>query len=307
MSAQEPELFDIDWGGFKPWQPSAVRHRLSEHPLFDMDSLVALGQRLEARRSVRSHSDQATAGTSFAQAPQLHPSPQAVSGALRDVAHAQAWMSLLNVQSDATYRRLVDQVFDDLAPMLSQHDPGLCYRGGWIFITSPGAVTPFHMDKEHNFILQIRGSKTLYVWDPDDTEVLSEAARDLFHATHSRDRVQWQESHRARAHRHVLQPGMGAYMPSTSPHLVENGDNVSVTASFTYYSDATRRNALLHTLHHRLREHGGMPPPVGAHPWRDSMAYAACRSAVTAKQWLRRIRQQDISPDNARYAHVFQT
>jgi hypothetical protein len=276
------------------------------HPLFEADSLAALGQRLEARHCVRTHSDAATAGTSFAQAPQIHPSALPVASALRDVAQAKAWMSLLNVQSDATYRSLVDQVFDALAPMVNARDPGLCYRGGWIFVTSPHAVTPFHMDKEHNFILQINGSKTLYVWDPDDTEVLAEAARDLFHATHSRDLVQWQDSYRARAHRFELQPGMGAYMPSTSPHLVENGDGPSVTASFTYYTHATRRDALLHTLHHRLRERGASPRPVGDRPWLDEVAYAACRTAVTTKRWLRLALQQQVSPDSARYAHDFQ-
>ena len=39
-----------------------------------------------------------------------------------------------------------------------------------IFVSSPGAVTPFHMDHEHNFILQIRGNKKLYTWDPMDPQ-----------------------------------------------------------------------------------------------------------------------------------------
>jgi hypothetical protein len=130
MSAQVSELFDIDWGRFDPWRVSKVRHHLAGHPLFDADSLAALGQRLEARRAVRAHSDAATAETSFARAPQLHPSALPVTSALRDVAHAKAWMSLLNVQSDATYRSLVDRVFDELAPRVNARDPGLCYRGG---------------------------------------------------------------------------------------------------------------------------------------------------------------------------------
>jgi cytochrome P450 len=34
--------------------------------------------------------------------------------------------------------------------------PGMCQREGFIFISSPGAVTPFHLDPEHNFLLQIK-------------------------------------------------------------------------------------------------------------------------------------------------------
>ena len=63
----------------------------------------------------------------------------------------------------------------------------MCHRAGWIFVTSPGAVTPFHMDDEHNFILQIAGRKRLYVWDPQDRSVVSDLGQELFHARHSRD------------------------------------------------------------------------------------------------------------------------
>ncbi len=63
----------------------------------------------------------------------------------------------------------MDEVLDELNLGVEQRDPGMCYRGGWIFVTSPNTVTPFHYDKEHNFILQVRGRKTLHVWDHRDT------------------------------------------------------------------------------------------------------------------------------------------
>ena len=55
----------------------------------------------------------------------------------------------------------------------------MLYRAGWIFVTSPHTITPFHMDKEHNFILQIKGNKRLYVWEPDDVETLQRMVRRL--------------------------------------------------------------------------------------------------------------------------------
>ena len=62
---------------------------------------------------------------------------------------------------------------------------------------------------------------------------MSERAQELFHDEHSRELVQWHEAHRAKARIFDLLPGMGGYMPSTSPHLVENGDGPSITMSFT--------------------------------------------------------------------------
>jgi len=63
--------------------------------------------------------------------------------------------------------------------------------------------------------------------------VISERAREAFHATQPRDLIKWQHEFKERAHQFDLEPGHGAYLPSTSPHMVENGSDPSVTASFT--------------------------------------------------------------------------
>lgn len=298
-------LIQVDWSSFDPWRVQAVRHRLMEHPLLQMDALLALGQRLEQRHSVRTHSSEATAATPFNDAPSMHPNRAGAAATLTGIAEAKAWMSLLNVQGDPIYRGLVDEVLDDIAPEIARHDPGMCYRGGWIFVTSPHTVTPFHFDKEHNFILQVRGRKTLYVWEPGDTEAASEQARDLFHASHSRERLHWDESLRARARVFQLEPGMGAYMPSTSPHLVENGDEPSVTASFTYYTDATRRDALLHRAHERVRSWGYEPPPVGRNALLDAGLLGAFHSAALLRHWRARLtRTPQPRTDRAPYAYA---
>ena len=171
---------------FDPWKIQAVTHALIDHPLLQIDALVELGKRQQERKLVRTHTAAATAGTSFADAPLLHPNDKGAAATLGDIEKAGAWMSLLNVQADPVYRRLIDDVLDEVKPIVSHRDPGMCYRAGWIFVSSPGAVTPFHMDHEHNFILQIRGAKRLYTWDPFDRVVVSERAQELFHDRHSR-------------------------------------------------------------------------------------------------------------------------
>ena len=271
MSDTTPRLIDVDWSAFDPWKIAPVRHRLADHRLLQIDSLIELGSRLAKVGRIRTHSSDAYAGTAFNHAPMLYPNQRSAAETLANIASAKAWMSLLNVQTDDLYRGLVDEVLDDVKPAIDRVDPGMVYRGGWIFVTSPNTITPFHMDKEHNFILQVKGHKRLYVWEPDDVEVLSEAARDLFHANHSRDLVVWREESRQRARVFDLEPGMGAYMPSSAPHLVENGDGPSVTVSFTYYTDSTRRNSRLHTLHQRMRGWGMNPAAVGAHPVLDTV------------------------------------
>ena len=265
---------DLGQSTFDPWRIMAVQHRLSGHPLLQPDALLALGERLEARGSIRSHASGAKPGTPFNSAPELFPNPKSASETLRAVADAKAWTSLLNVQIDPTYRGLVAEVLESVRPRVEAVDPGMCHRGGWIFITSPDTVTPFHFDKEHNFILQIHGKKRIYVWDHCDTVVASEHSRDLFHLSNERYLLRWREEFRERARVFDLEPGQGAYMPSTSPHMVENGSEPSVTASFTYYTDSTRRDALLHKAHALMRRVRITPPAVAPGSTFDKATHA---------------------------------
>lgn len=265
---------DFDSAAFDPWRIMAVRHHLTDHPLLQLEALQALGERLEARGSIRSHASGAKPGTPFNSAPDLFPNPKSATDTLRAIRDAKAWTSLLNVQIDPTYRELVGEVLEGVRPQVEAVDPGMCHRGGWIFITSPNTVTPFHFDKEHNFILQVHGTKRIYVWDHRDTVVASEHSRDLFHLSNERYLLRWRDEFRERARVFDLEPGQGAYMPSTSPHMVENGPDPSVTASFTYYTDATRRDALLHKSHALMRRMKITPPAVAPASAFDTATHA---------------------------------
>lgn len=276
-TAPRTALIEFDAATFDPWRIQPVRHRLCDHPLLHPDALVELGARLEARGSIRTHGSDAKAGTPFNSAPDMFPNAKSAADTLRSLRDARAWMSLLNVQADEVYRALVAEVLDSVQPQVEARDPGMCYRAGWIFVSSPRTVTPFHFDKEHNFILQIHGRKRVYVWDHRDTVVASEHARDLFHLSHERYLLRWRDEFRARAQVFDLEPGQGAYMPSTSPHMVENGDEPSITTSFTYYTDATRRDSLLHRAHALIRRIGITPPAVGRSPAFDALTQAIAR------------------------------
>ena len=273
--------------------------------MLQLDRLLPFAQRHEKRGLVRSHSDQAKAGSSFHDAPDEHPNPWDATRTLEDIENAHAWVSLLNIQADPEYRKLIDEILDELRPVVTARDPGMCYRAGWIFISSPGAVTPFHMDQEHNFIMQIRGNKRLYVWDPFDRSIVSERGQELFHAKYSRELVTWREEFLAKAIKFDLAPGLGGYMPQTAPHLVENGAGASITVSFTYQTDATCKRARVYRGNHRIRSLGLTPTPVGVSPLRDSVTSAVMRGLAGARRMTLRARGLPTPPDtSARYAEA---
>jgi hypothetical protein len=292
----------VDPQTFEPWRIQALTHSLSDHPLLQIDALVELGKRQQQRNLVRTHSADATAGTSFADAPNLHPNSAGAVATLEGIAKARAWMSLLNVQADPIYRAFIDEILDEVRPIVSRRDPGMCYRAGWIFVSSPNAVTPFHMDHEHNFIMQIRGTKRLYTWDPFDRVVVSERGQELFHDAHSRELVTWREDFRSRARIFDLVPGQGGYMPSTAPHMVENGPEPSITISFTYYTDSTRQRELLYRGNAGLRRLGIEPTPVGESPYRDRVKTKILSGYTLARNTVRRALGRSIRENSQRYA-----
>jgi hypothetical protein len=292
----------FDTSAFDPMRITAVQHELMGHPLLQLSSLIELAKRLEPRGLVRRHSGAAQPGTDFKTAPDTLPTRLAALDTITHIDQADAWMALHNVQEDPLYRTLVDEVLDYVRPMIEPKDPGMCHRAGWIFVTSPGAVTPYHMDHEHNFILQVLGKKTLHVFDPLDRNIVTERSLELFHALHSRELVRYREEFERTAHVFELSPGMGGYMPTTAPHWVKNGDGVSITISCTYYTRSTLRRKLLHKGNYFLRGLGLEPKPVDELPLRDDAKALAFKAHLAAKQLLRAARGRP-SPDlTQRYA-----
>jgi hypothetical protein len=302
MPVMSAPRIHVDSATFDPWKIQDVTHALVDHPLLDIGALVELGKRQEERKLVRTHSSDARAGTKFSDAPHLHPNAKGAAATLSEIEKANAWMSLLNVQADPIYRRLIGEVLEEIHPIVERHDPGMCHRAGWIFVASPHTVTPFHMDPEHNFILQIRGTKRLYAWDPFDRVVVPEHAEELFHDQYWRKMAPWREEWRARARVFELAPGLGGYLPSTTPHMVENGDGPSITMSFTYFTDATRRRELLYRGNARLRRLGLHPLPIGVSPERDAVKHVLLTGYVAVSNLLHRARGRDVYENGQPYA-----
>ena len=158
-------------------------------------------------------------------------------------------------------------------------------RQGFIFISSPGAVTPFHLDPEHNFLLQIRGTKTVSMWDREDRLVLPEAERETFHAAFVHRNLPWRDVFQTTAWVVPLGPGQGLHFPVAVPHWVRNGPEVSISFSITFRSDSSHGRELIYRANARLRKLGFSPRPPGQSILFDSTK----RAAFAALSELKRI------------------
>ena len=95
---------------------------------------------------------------------------------------------------------------------------------------------------------------------------------------------------------------MGGYMPSTTPHMVENGDGPSITISFTYYTDSTRRRELLYRGNARLRSMGVTPAAIGGSAWRDQIMHAGLRAYFGGHSLTRRMLGKGVRDNFVPYA-----
>ena len=116
--------------------------------------------------------------------------------------------------------------------------------------------------------------------------------------------VKWNDSFRKRAHVYDLAPGVGGYMPSTSAHLVEEVLDPSITMSFTYYTDSTRRREMLYRGNARLRRWGFNPHPIGKSSGRDSLKHAVLNSYFKPVSAIRRMVGRGVRDTTVKYAPV---
>lgn len=146
-------------------------------------------------------------------------------------------------------------------------------REAFIFLSAPGSMTPSHTDPEHNFLLQVRGTKEMSVGRFPDGRTEQLVLEDAVVGGHRN--VSWEP---AAQQPFPLGPGDGVYVPPHAPHLVRNGPTASVSLSITFRTATTEQAGRVHALNARLRKLGLSPHPPGRDAGRDRLKATASRA-----------------------------
>lgn len=171
---------------------------------------------------------------------------------------------------------MLQQCLDEVKAYSDAIAPGMCSGQAFIFITSPGSVTPYHIDPEHNFLLQVRGGKRVHLYDGRVKSLLTEENLERFYSDRGRN-IPFQPEFDQHSWVNELQPGDGLHFPVTYPHWVQNLDEVSVSFSMTFRTPDLDRRRAIYQIHDRLRRWGLSPNQVGTHPLRDSVLFNGFR------------------------------
>jgi hypothetical protein len=265
-----------------PETPVLIDHHLSSHPLLQLDALIALAGRMRPV-DVEYNRGDLPVGIAAADTPA---NGLGIEETIRSIETCGSWMVLKFVEQDPLYRALLDATLAEIEPVVAPATGPMLKREGFIFISSPTAVTPFHFDPEHNILLQVRGRKVMTVFPADDPDTAGGALHEAFHAGGHRN-LPWHDSFASKGAAFDLVPGRGLYVPVKSPHWVRNGPEPSVSFSITWRSEWSYHEEYAHGFNRLLRSAGIQPAPPGRFPRHNRLKSIAYRAARRARELVR--------------------
>lgn len=262
-----------------PGAPAVLRHGLAGHPLLSVERLTQLACALPEKFVEYNSGD-----LPIAQDPALTPmNGLSAKETVRRIAENQSWIVLKNIEQYTEYAALLQQCLADIAPVVESITGAMHRPEGFVFVSSPRAVTPFHMDPEHNILMQVAGVKTFTIFPAGEDEIANDEDHEAFHQHGGHRNLLYKEDYASHGRAIALAPGDALYAPVKSPHWVKVGPDISVSLSITWRSALSEREAHLRRANGWLRARGLGPPAPGRFPLRDRAAVLAARVASRLK------------------------
>lgn len=238
-----------------PNTPTTFRHNLEDHPLLKVERLAQLANSLPEDQleynlgaiDIDQSDWKNTPGTGLS-----------VEDTLQNINVSGSWVALRNIESDTQYKELMMACLEPVFPAVEALR-GKAYRPeGFIFVSSPDAITPFHFDPEHNILMQIRGEKAMTVFPSAHERIVSPEQHETYHLG-GHCNLEYADEMAAHGKTFSLTPGDALYVPVKAPHWVRNGKEVSISLSVTWRSEASERVRRIYLINAKLRRLGMKP------------------------------------------------
>jgi hypothetical protein len=261
------------------------RHGLKGHALFELGSLVELARRMPDHRETYWSNGEVDVADRWETSRDARLSPE---DTIAHIADNHSLVILKHTEQDPVYGPLFQDFLAKVIDLSGEEMRREVAVGEvLILISSPNRLTPYHVDAECNFLVQVVGDKTLSVFDQTDRTLVSDDVVERYHAGDFSS-AGYQEDRQSEAKVYDLRAGSGVHIPVFAPHWVRNHDNISVALSVNYELHPIRRQERICKLNSRLRKMGFAPPPPGISPWRDGIKLAAASSLIAAHRQLNR-------------------
>ena len=259
-----PALSRANFGASYPEGPHKLRHNLTTHPLLELDALAELGEALPAR-SVEYNRGDVPIGVDGKPAG----NGLTIAETIRGIETSGSWAVLKNIERHPAYAALLAELLDELEAEIVPKTGRMMKTQGYVFVSSPDAVTPYHFDPEHNILLQLTGEKAMTVFPAGDPLFAPDQVHEAYHTGGARE-LAWREELACFGATFRLAPGEAIYVPVMAPHHVRNGPKPSISLSITWRSEWSFAEADARAFNSLLRRWGREPRPPGRWPARNT-------------------------------------
>jgi len=270
-SAVFPPLSRANFDSSYPEGPHKLRHNLSAHPLLDLDALAELGEVLPARSVEYNRGDLPIGVDGKPEGNGL-----TIGATIRGIESTNSWAVLKNIEQHPAYAALLAELLGELEEQIVRKTGRMMKTQGFIFVSSPGAVTPYHFDPEHNILLQLTGQKAMTVFPAGNPRCAPDHVHEAYHTGGARELI-WNDGLACHGQTFRLGEGEAIYVPVMAPHYVKNGPVPSISLSITWRSEWSFAEADARAFNGLLRGWGFDPRPPGRWPARNRAKAIAWR------------------------------
>ena len=264
-------------------QPFVFAHGLAGHELFELPSLLALARRMPDHRDTywsngKPRLDDRWERNSAARL--------SLEDTITGIAGNNSMVILKHAEQDAVYapllRAFLARVVDLVGDVMRRD---IAVGEVLILLSSPDRLTPYHMDAEVNFLVQLTGGKTVHVYDHTDPDLVTHHERERYFAGDHNSAALRKGKHKP-VMAVELNAGAGVHIPVFAPHWVQTHTDVSVALSVNYELRSVKRLERLYRANRVLRRAKLMPSAPGESPLRDR-AKTLLSGTLTAAARLR--------------------
>jgi len=252
-------------------------HNLAGNSLFELPRLTKLAETLlkvEGPTALRWKNSDSPVDAKWAQRP---PSEQIanVSEAIQNLDKSGSWVVLYRVQNDPEYSALLDQALAEMEEMMGRPlISEITWKDSYIFMASPFATTPYHIDHETACLMQVHGDRIAQLWDQRDRSILTEEEIEQYYLGDIGS-ANFNETKLKKAITYKMNAGTGVHHPTLAPHSYKNGDTYSVAIGVHLCLKDIDRLARAYQVNGFLRKMRFKPTPPGINPSRDRLKISA--------------------------------
>jgi len=261
------------------------KHELAGHPLFELESLVELTKRMPDHGEHYWSNGPVAVNNTWSDGTIGR---QSLQETITNIEHNNSIVILKHTEQDEVFAPVLQSVLGTMIDLSgAQMRDDVIIGEVLILVSSPGRITPYHMDAETNFLLQITGDKWFHIFSHTDRTLVTEQEREDFFAV-SRNCAVYRADRQNECNKYDLKAGHGVHVPPCSPHWVQNRDNISVALSVNYELRSMDRLEKLYKFNRRLRKLGLNPAAPAVSRWRDGLKLAASNGVAAVKSVGRR-------------------